>query len=172
VSAEIRRLLEQWRKDAARFAGDPNVPAVATMLTSMHADELDAALLAVPTVIGWRLIETAPKDGTVLCCFKGGWRSLVDVRVLPLMRPQPTHWMPLPPPPADTAALLAAPAVQHVAPEPHAVKPPSLPRYPRSAVCPTCGKGGGDDTTVISYVAASDGARYISCGYCGAENPT
>jgi hypothetical protein len=48
LTPEIRRLLKQWRSDAARFADDPNVPSAATMLTSMHADELEAALLASP----------------------------------------------------------------------------------------------------------------------------
>lgn len=47
----------------------------------------------------WQPISTAPKDGQVLCVWPGGWRSIVETRTLPLMRPAPTHWMPLPDPP-------------------------------------------------------------------------
>lgn len=54
--------------------------------------------------------------------------------------------------------------------DPRRVKPPSLPRYPQIAKCPQCGYGGMDgDPTVISYESASDGRRYVSCGYCYRE---
>jgi hypothetical protein len=48
----------------------------------------------------WQPIETAPKDGHALCVWSGDWRSIVDLRTLPLMKPAPTHWLPLPAPPA------------------------------------------------------------------------
>jgi hypothetical protein len=46
--AVLRRLVEQWRADAAWFKNaktmQADVQAVAVMLASMHADRLDAAL--------------------------------------------------------------------------------------------------------------------------------
>ena len=54
------------------------------------------------------------------------------------------------------------------------VKPARLPRFPRSAICPQCGRGGEGDTTVCSYVDAGmpeDSPRFIGCGYCGYDGP-
>ncbi len=62
----------------------------------------------------WQPIETAPKDGTFILCYHSSghinvqqycqdkfWRSSIDNA--PHIW-QPTHWMPLPPPPAKATA--------------------------------------------------------------------
>jgi hypothetical protein len=61
----------------------------------------------------WKPIETAPKDGTpvlvaaagcpwhpMLCHFEGSWGSLNPDMSFTALADQPTHWMPLPEPPA------------------------------------------------------------------------
>lgn len=62
----------------------------------------------------WQLIETAPKDGTLVLCAAGAlmascmYRSHMtpnwvlpghDGWIWPFGKEDPTHWMPLPPPP-------------------------------------------------------------------------
>lgn len=59
--------------------------------------------------------------------------------------------------------------------KPRLVQPPRLPRFPRYAVCPKCGKGDGrTDTTVVSYVSTGHdaaGPRFVACGYCCYDGP-
>lgn len=54
------------------------------------------------------------------------------------------------------------------------VVPERLPRFPRFAVCPQCGNGGGEDPTVCSYVDVDmpeNSPRFIICGYCNYDGP-
>lgn len=68
----------------------------------------------MPAIREWRPISTAPKDGTFVLCFHesghinvmqfcsdGYWRATVLDR---LHKWHPTHWQPLPAPPASLNA--------------------------------------------------------------------
>lgn len=79
-----------------------------------HARAIERAVLNSPEVVAmrWRPIETAPKDGTEILAFcpkagthcvfweSGYWREKASFLGL---RNEPTHWIPLPAPPADDA---------------------------------------------------------------------
>lgn len=73
---------------------------------------IDAALILAPARERWHPIETAPRDGTRFLALEGrrhfdcwwhwfgadqvyNWQDEAD------SEPDPTHWMPLPPPPQD-----------------------------------------------------------------------
>jgi hypothetical protein len=62
----------------------------------------------------WQPIESAPKDGTVFLTWRKGWLRArmcmmnsgrwfypFGAPVSDLESDQPTHWMPIPPPPTD-----------------------------------------------------------------------
>ena len=65
-----------------------------------------ARTVALMADMKWRLIESAPKDGTLILVF-GGKHTTVDIRAAdsgwwnryPVKDITPTHWMPLPSPP-------------------------------------------------------------------------
>ncbi len=64
----------------------------------------------------WRDIETAPKDGTTILAFESGIVDVVkyseiqrafvrwDDQSRMALRYEPSHWMPLPSPPAQSSA--------------------------------------------------------------------
>lgn len=62
----------------------------------------------------WQLIKTAPKDGEHFLAWNGHWRGVAQYwppnyeddpiwvdETTEYIVPPPTHWMPLPPPPAQ-----------------------------------------------------------------------
>lgn len=59
---------------------------------------------------GWQPIETAPRDGTriLLADNRGGLGTVImiiradDLLYNPIYLDNPTHWMPLPPPPTES----------------------------------------------------------------------
>jgi hypothetical protein len=85
-------------------------------LAELEAEQ--AATEAMRRDAGWQPIETAPKDGTGILVNAGGfcyavewqeefgWWSVDDNKLgpFPLRGAGPTHWMPLPAPPAALAA--------------------------------------------------------------------
>lgn len=106
--ARLQRRMDEW--DSDDMPPEVTDKLVRDVWAALLADDLIARLDTMlrdlreaRTRQEWRPIETAPKDGTRLCYFEGGWQSIVDLRTLPLMTPAPTHWMPLPDPPARLA---------------------------------------------------------------------
>jgi hypothetical protein len=90
--------------------GQPKPPeqAMAARLTTLHGRDcakalmlVDAALAAsAPQKAGWQPIETAPRDWSqVLVVMRNG--AFSTARYDKHSEPQATHWMPLPPAPAQ-----------------------------------------------------------------------
>lgn len=103
-------LLKEFFYQGYRAARDrPDLTAATAWEIMLRAPMFASAALP-ESWPAWQPIETAPKDGLALCSWSGGWRTVVELRTLPLMRPAPTHWMPLPAP--SSAALLVPAAPQ------------------------------------------------------------
>lgn len=92
----------------------------ADVLAEMEIELRKPSGVIVPIETGWRPIETAPKDGTNIllahpsAVFDGYWDELSrgwvdDVTDLyeDKITYEPTHWMPLPPPPEGSGQNLA-----------------------------------------------------------------
>lgn len=110
---------EEKLQDA--FCAMPEADGVAAV--SRVVQEADApTFTAADLERAWQPIETAPRDGTAIlsagggleqvdiCAYNariGGWScgscTLDDTDQEPEGYNRPTHWMPLPPPPADLA---------------------------------------------------------------------
>jgi hypothetical protein len=118
---ELRELIDEWRGwNAPRHMSEDRANG-AEMAREHCADELEAALAAIP-VGGWRPIESAPKNGSwvlllsqeggVQCGYWGGtyfgfdpaWIQYAHRTECVRVTGEPTHWQPLPlPPPANHA---------------------------------------------------------------------
>jgi hypothetical protein len=87
-------------------------------LAAFSANSRALAAISSSTAGGWRPIETAPKDGTEVWAFNGEqarmhwtegeisgvkWALWIWTDQLLAAPDQPTHWMPLPPPPSADA---------------------------------------------------------------------
>ncbi len=104
LADEIYRVLIGY-KCATQIADDGDLAAEIAEAVSRHFAGL---------ADGWRDIATAPKDGTpilVYCPFQSPncvvvkWRDVrqgwVNASSFGLITSEPTHWMPLPPPPKE-----------------------------------------------------------------------
>ncbi len=109
------------RLDAERAAVPPDREMLITSLAELGTELLDAEWDAVELINdtiaalrspadGWRSIESAPKDGTIILLAWGGrtrpahWRQAWlpdDGGAIEITKPGPSLWMPLPFPPAE-----------------------------------------------------------------------
>lgn len=81
----------------------------ATYARAMYRADARAAIAAMQQAQQWQGIESAPRDGTlilvpvghgvmdVVSWWGGAWRETANALAI---RDEPTHWMPLPTPPA------------------------------------------------------------------------
>lgn len=121
---KLQDLVTRWRRHAKEISADPIGDEGFAVAREMCADELEAALAEQ----GWRSMDSAPKStvddhGRVRGVFLLGfcpdesvdpasclsviwWEPLTDGGVWygqEAMTVRPTHWMPLPPPPPESA---------------------------------------------------------------------
>ena len=110
TGAEAVRLREALREVRRAIAeADPSVLTdtlwTAAACPETVVDRIDAALTLPPSAepAGWRDIASAPKDGTYVLTWNPLWPRpiIASVRSAGHPRMDPTHWMPLPTPPAD-----------------------------------------------------------------------
>lgn len=118
AAEEMRGLVKEWRERSSAIGDNSHreFDAGRERAYDNCADELDAALDALPLVPEWLPIETAPKDGRDILlavvergfmkCAVGGWDDeeeswVEDFRGKGNFNYVPaTHWMPLPAAPA------------------------------------------------------------------------
>lgn len=119
-------------QNMVRSAGDNELREFVRIQDHVESDhvreyvQLARAVLDTPAESGWQPIETAPKDGTQIIGFcskhesifmtlweDGHW-GLEDWDSQHFCAHAPTHWMPLPPPPASPRPIPAEQAGVHV----------------------------------------------------------
>lgn len=79
-------------------------------------DDLLAELAALRVQVAWRPIETAPRDGTDIIAtnhasgvYIGAFYGPTFMTSIGYCKREPTHWQPLPEPPADQLSALDQP---------------------------------------------------------------